>query len=67
MGTLIGTALASVAHHVPSKYALASVPPHGADADRHWLRYVADGTAWNHVRTGLSVAATATLAAALRV
>ena len=63
----LGVVLVTVVHHVPSNDALASVAPRAADADRYRVRYVADWTAWNHVRTGLSVAATATLAASFGV
>jgi uncharacterized membrane protein len=37
--------------NVPRNNALAGVDPAGADAADYWPRYLAEWTAWNHVRT----------------
>ena len=58
--------LVTIVYHVPRNEALAGLDPHASDAGGHWRRYVADWTAWNHLRTALSVAAAATLATSLR-
>ena len=56
----------TIVHHVPRNEALPLVDPRAADAGGYWLRYLADWTAWNHLRTAVSVAAAATLATSLR-
>ncbi|WP_041938993.1 MULTISPECIES: anthrone oxygenase family protein [Frankia] len=59
--------LLTIAYHVPHNDALARVDPTAAGADGSWLRYAGDWTAWNHVRTLLSVAGAVVLVAAVRV
>ncbi len=59
--------LVTILYHVPRNVALATVDPNAPDAGGYWLRYIAGWTAWNHVRTALSVAAAATLATSLRM
>ena len=50
----LGAILLTIAYHVPRNEALATVEPHGADAESHWTRYLSGWTTWNHVepRTG---------------
>jgi uncharacterized membrane protein len=64
---LVGTILLTIAYHVPRNEALATVEPHGTDAESHWTRYLSGWTAWNHVRAAASLAAAATLTVALHV
>lgn len=52
--------------HVPRNEALARLDSNAPDAGADWHRYVTGWTAWNHLRTGVSAAAAATLAASLR-
>src|SRR5829696_8347545 len=62
-----GTALLTIAYHVPRNDALARVEPHSADAESHWVRYLSGWTAWNHVRAAAAMAAAATLTIALHI
>jgi uncharacterized membrane protein len=64
---LVGTILLTVAYHVPRNEALASVEPHGADAESYWKRYLSGWTAWNHLRAAAALAAAATFTFALHV
>jgi uncharacterized membrane protein len=64
---LLGVIVLTVAYHVPRNEALATVEPNGTDAVRHWARYVACWTAWNHVRASAALAAAAALSVALHV
>jgi len=50
---------------VPLNDALATVHPEGAHAAERWSRYVADWTAWNHVRGLAALGAAALLTVAL--
>lgn len=61
---LLGTIAVTIAFNVPRNDALAKLDPAGADAGSAWARYLAEWTAWNHVRTvapltaaGLEIAA----------
>jgi uncharacterized membrane protein len=61
---LLGTIGVTIAFNVPRNNALAKLDPAGADAGSAWARYLAEWTAWNHVRTvapliaaGLEIAA----------
>jgi uncharacterized membrane protein len=57
----------TMGYHVPRNNALAILEPTGHDAERHWKRYVADWTRWNHIRVAGGLAAAAALTAALHV
>jgi uncharacterized membrane protein len=61
---LIGAFGVTVVFNVPRNNALAAVDPASTDGARVWSRYLATWTAWNHVRTVASLAATAALIAA---
>jgi uncharacterized membrane protein len=56
-GTFLVTALANV----PMNNALDAVNPGTAEAGAVWTRYLANWTAWNHVRTVASLVAAALL------
>lgn len=64
---LVGTILLTITRHVPLNEALAAVPPDSAGAPRHWSRYVATWTAWNHVRGIAALAAATVLTIALTI
>jgi len=57
----------TIVYHIPRNDALAAVDPDSADGASYWSYYVSAWTAWNHVRTILSIAAAGTLTIALRV
>ena len=63
---LVGTIGLTIAYHVPRNEALAAVPPAGAEAAGHWTRYLADWTAWTHVRACAALGAAALLTVALQ-
>jgi uncharacterized membrane protein len=63
---LLGSFLVTIWFNVPLNKALASVPAEGPEASRLWARYLSRWTAWNHVRTILSLAATAAFILASR-
>jgi uncharacterized membrane protein len=62
---LIGTILVTIVCNVPLNDALAAVNPSSADAGRVWTNYLKSWTAWNHVRTGVALAAAASFSVAL--
>jgi uncharacterized membrane protein len=62
---LIGSVLVTLVCNVPMNNALATVDPVSVDAARFWARYVAVWTAWNHVRTLASIAASVCFSLAL--
>ncbi len=62
---LIGTIVVTMACNVPLNNKLARVKPDGADGASLWQRYLSDWTAWNHVRTATSLAASASFIMAL--
>ena len=62
---LLGTFLVTAAGNVPLNNALASLDPDRPDSAAEWSRYRALWSAWNHVRTVTSLAATACFAFAL--
>ncbi|HEX2114604.1 MAG TPA: anthrone oxygenase family protein [Alphaproteobacteria bacterium] len=62
---IVGTVAVTILFNVPRNRALAAVAPHGADGARLWADYAISWTAWNHVRTAASVAASAAFIAAL--
>ncbi len=61
---LVGTIVLTIVYHVPRNEALATMEPHGADAES---RYLSGWTAWNHVRAAAALAAAAVLIIALHV
>jgi len=62
---VFGTILVTIAFNVPRNDALAAVDPASADGANLWRRYVAEWTAWTHVRTAAALAAAASLTVAL--
>jgi uncharacterized membrane protein len=62
---LVGTFLVTIAFNVPLNDALAAVEPTSSDGATLWARYLTNWTAWNHVRTIASLAATAAFTLAL--
>jgi uncharacterized membrane protein len=64
---LVGTIGLTITYHVPRNDALARVEPTSADAASHWARYVADWTAWNHVRAAAALAAAGAFTVALHL
>jgi uncharacterized membrane protein len=63
---LLGSFLVTILFNVPLNKALASVPAESVEGLRLWARYLSRWTAWNHVRTILSLAATAAFILASR-
>jgi uncharacterized membrane protein len=63
---LAGTILVTMVFNVPLNNRLASVDPNSANGAAVWARYLSAWTAWNHVRTAASLAATALFIVALR-
>ncbi|MGB3306857.1 MAG: anthrone oxygenase family protein [Thermomicrobiales bacterium] len=53
---LVGSVAVTVAFNVPRNDALAKTDPHDATAPAQWATYVSEWTAWNHVRTVLTIA-----------
>jgi uncharacterized membrane protein len=62
---LLGAFGLTVVVNVPLNNRLDAVDPAGAEAARFWAEYLSRWTAWNHVRTVASTAATAVLAVAV--
>ena len=62
---LIGTIVVTIAFNVPLNNALAAADPSSGDAVWLWMKFARSWTAWNHVRTGSSVAAAASFVSAL--
>ena len=62
---LVGTILVTMRLNVPLNDALAAVQPASAEAAGLWPRYLAEWTAWNHLRTAASLAAAAAFIVAL--
>ncbi len=62
---LIGGLLVTLRFNVPRNNALASATPSDPDSARIWADYLAQWTAWNHVRAAASLAAAASLTLAL--
>lgn len=58
---LIGAFGVTVVFNVPRNNALAAVDPASPEGARVWASYLVTWTAWNHVRTIASLAATAAL------
>jgi uncharacterized membrane protein len=62
---LIGTVGVTIVCNVPLNEALARVEPGSTEGASLWVSYLANWTAWNHVRTIAALAATAMLTIAL--
>ena len=62
---LVGCLLVTIVFNVPKNEALASVRPGDPDAESRWTDYVANWTAWNHVRTVAALAGAASFGIAL--
>ena len=62
---LAGSIVVTLACNVPLNEALAAVDPHSAAGAALWTRYLAQWTAWNHVRTAASLGAAALCIAAV--
>jgi uncharacterized membrane protein len=58
---LVGAILVTIACNVPRNEALAAVRPDCAEAAELWARFLTEWVAWNHVRTGATLAACALL------
>jgi uncharacterized membrane protein len=64
---LVGSIVVTMAFNVPRNNALAALAPASAEGAQLWASYLAEWTAWNHVRTIASFAAAALLTVALRL
>lgn len=62
---LIGTVGVTIAFNVPLNDALAAVKPDSTEGANLWVSYLANWTAWNHVRTVAAIAAAASFTLAL--
>ena len=62
---LVGTILVTIIFNVPLNDALAAVDPVTGHPSGFWTTYVKSWTAWNHVRTGMALAAAASFTVAL--
>ncbi|MET8688723.1 anthrone oxygenase family protein [Streptomyces atriruber] len=62
---LVGSFGVTIAANVPRNDALAKVDEDSAEGAAYWRTYVSEWTAWNHVRTVASLAATASFILAL--
>ncbi|HEU0221366.1 MAG TPA: anthrone oxygenase family protein [Paracoccaceae bacterium] len=63
---LLGVILVTLRCNVPLNETLAPMQPDSAEATAFWQRYLANWTAWNHVRSAAPLAATAAFLLALR-
>ncbi len=54
---LVGSILITSMFNVPRNDALAALDPNSANAATQWAHYVSEWTAWNHVRTVMTLAA----------
>ena len=63
---LVGTILVTIVFNVPLNNRLASVTPGSSEGAAVWTRYLSAWTAWNHLRTGASLAAAASFIMALK-
>lgn len=63
---LVGAIGVTMAFNVPLNDALAAVDPASAEGAALWTRYLAEWTAWNHVRTAAPLLAAASFILALR-
>lgn len=62
---LVGPLLVTALFNVPLNDALAAAEPGSGEGAGLWTRYLAEWTAWNHVRTAASLAAAAAFIMAL--
>lgn len=62
---LAGSILVTMMFNVPRNDALAALDPNSASAAQEWARYVSEWTAWNHVRTAMTLAATVSFIVAM--
>jgi uncharacterized membrane protein len=62
---LVGSLLVTLVFNVPMNEALASVAPADSEGASLWASYLANWTAWNHVRAAAALAAAASLTVAL--
>jgi len=62
---LVGSLLVTLVFNVPKNEALASVAPADPNGAGLWASYLANWTAWNHVRAAAALAAAASLTIAL--
>ena len=62
---VLGMFVVTMIFNVPLNNALAAADPVSQEAASLWARYLADWTAWNHVRTVASTAACALFIAAI--
>jgi uncharacterized membrane protein len=62
---LLGAILVTMLFNVPLNDALAAAEPGSAAGASLWTRYLAEWTAWNHVRTAAPLAAAAAFILAL--
>ncbi len=62
---LVGTMLVTAVFNVPMNEALATVAPENTEGVSLWASYLANLTAWNHVRTAAALSAAASLTIAL--
>ena len=62
---LVGSLLVTLVFNVPMNEALASVAPADPEGASLWASYLANWTAWNHVRAAAALAAAASLTVAL--
>ena len=62
---LVGTVLVTSVFNVPLNEALARVDPDSTEGASLWISYLANWTAWNHVRTAAALAAAASLTIAI--
>lgn len=63
---LVGCIAITGAFNIPRNNALERVSPESHDGATYWSRYLAEWTAWNHVRTVACLAAMACFILALR-
>jgi uncharacterized membrane protein len=64
---IVGTIVVTIAANVPLNDQLANLDAQGVDAASRWTSYVADWTAWNHVRGAAALGAAVLLAVAVAV
>ena len=62
---LVGSFLVTIIFNVPRNEALAKLAPTNPNSANFWSGYVANWTAWNHVRTVAALAAAASFSIAL--
>lgn len=63
---LVGTVLVTIVFNIPLNEALAGVEPNSTESASQWVSYLANWTAWNHLRAAAALGAAASLTIALR-